>query len=130
MNHQTTANAATATPQTIEFVYYDPGATSVFVAGTFNDWSPTATPMLKFDTGIWARRISLAPGDYEYRFIIDGVWIPDPRAEQMTLNAYGGLNSIVSVKSPAQEPTERRKRRRFRAAPRKKRTLTAELAQP
>jgi Carbohydrate-binding module 48 (Isoamylase N-terminal domain) len=30
-----------------------PYATKVFVAGSFNDWSPVATPLTRNDEGIW-----------------------------------------------------------------------------
>lgn len=58
----------------VEFVADCPLATTVSVAGTFNNWTVDAD-MLKKDkkTGFWVAKISLVPGDYEYKFVCDGV---------------------------------------------------------
>lgn len=50
-----------------------PLATTVSVAGSFNDWA-VDVDMLKKDkkTGLWTAKISLLPGDYEYKFVCDG----------------------------------------------------------
>ena len=57
----------------VEFVADCPLATTVSIAGTFNDWA-VDVDMLKKDkkTGLWAAKISLVPGDYEYKFVCDG----------------------------------------------------------
>ena len=57
----------------VEFVADCPLATTVSVAGTFNNWTVDAD-MLKKDkkTGFWVAKISLVPGDYEYKFVCDG----------------------------------------------------------
>ena len=57
----------------VEFVADCPLATTVSVAGTFNNWTVDAD-MLKKDkkTGLWVSKISLVPGDYEYKFVCDG----------------------------------------------------------
>ena len=58
----------------VEFVAECPLATTVSVAGSFNNWAIDAD-MLKKDkkTGLWVAKISLVPGDYEYKFVCDGV---------------------------------------------------------
>lgn len=50
-----------------------PLATTVSVAGSFNNWA-VDKDMLKKDkkTGLWTAKISLAAGDYEYKFVCDG----------------------------------------------------------
>jgi hypothetical protein len=57
----------------VEFVADCPLATTVSVAGTFNNWT-VDKDMLKKDkkTGLWTAKISLAAGDYEYKFVCDG----------------------------------------------------------
>ena len=57
----------------VEFVADCPLATTVSIAGTFNDWA-VDVDMLKKDkkTGLWVAKISLVPGDYEYKFVCDG----------------------------------------------------------
>lgn len=51
-----------------------PLATTVSVAGSFNNWSVEANPLKKDKkSGLWTAKISLAAGDYEYKFVCDGV---------------------------------------------------------
>jgi len=58
----------------VEFVADCPLATTVSVAGTFNNWTVDADKLKKDKkTGLWVVKISLAPGDYEYKFVCDGV---------------------------------------------------------
>ena len=65
--------AAAAKKVAAEFVADCPLATTVSVAGTFNNWA-VDKDMLKKDkkTGLWTAKISLAAGDYEYKFVCDG----------------------------------------------------------
>ena len=64
-----------AAPKKIAVVFEAdcPLATTVSVAGSFNDWA-VDVDMLKKDkkTGLWTAKISLIPGDYEYKFVCDG----------------------------------------------------------
>ena len=57
----------------VEFVADCPLATTVSIAGTFNNWA-VDKDMLKKDkkTGLWTAKMSLAAGDYEYKFVCDG----------------------------------------------------------
>lgn len=65
--------AAAAKKVAVEFVADCPLATTVSVAGSFNNWV-VDKDMLKKDkkTGLWTAKISLAAGDYEYKFVCDG----------------------------------------------------------
>ena len=67
------AKAAAPKKVAVEFVADCPLATTVSVAGSFNDWV-VDKDMLKKNkkTGLWAAKISLVPGDYEYKFVCDG----------------------------------------------------------
>lgn len=57
----------------VEFIADCPLATTVSVAGEFNNWAVDAD-MLKKEkkTGLWKAKLSLLPGDYEYKFVCDG----------------------------------------------------------
>lgn len=86
------------------FTCHPPDAQSVFLAGTFNDWDPAGTPMRRTSSGEWAVELTLAPGRYEYKFIVDGVWSCAPGLEQpdSTLpdcvpNAFGSFNREIHV---------------------------------
>jgi hypothetical protein len=86
-----------------EFSVQAPQAHSVAVAGTFNGWNPSASPMHRETGGAWRATIALAPGRHEYRFVIDGHWFSDPAAQTVP-NEFGETNSVVVVPVP---PTQR-----------------------
>ena len=70
----------------------------VFVAGTFNDWNPHRKSMRAVDNdGGYRAVLMLAPGDYEYKFVVDGTWRVDGDNPRWAPNAFGSLNSVVSV---------------------------------
>ena len=79
----------------VEFVVEAPEAKSVAVAGTFNEWQPGRTPLKKDKKGVWAHKLTLPYGRYEYRFVIDGRWISDPKATQSVPNEFGESNSVL-----------------------------------
>jgi len=56
------------------------GAKSVALAGPFNGWSKTELPLNGPDSeGRYELTIPLGPGEYEYKFVVDGeTWQADP----------------------------------------------------
>jgi len=83
----------------IRFTLYARDAESVAIAGSFNNWSKTAD-QLGFDEreGVWEIVIPLPPGEYEYKFVIDGKeWIADPGNPEVTEDGFGGYNSVIEV---------------------------------
>jgi Glycogen recognition site of AMP-activated protein kinase len=52
-------------------------AKTVVLAGTFNNWQTNEWYMHKTADG-WELPFTLGPGNYQYRFIVDGKWIDDP----------------------------------------------------
>jgi 1,4-alpha-glucan branching enzyme len=81
----------------VHFDYMDKHASSVCIAGTFNDWHPSATPMSASCHGHWEKDVALPPGVYEYALIVDGHWKLDPRCAGKKENPFGGLNSVLRV---------------------------------
>ncbi len=73
------------------------GAKSVYVTGSFNDWSLDENCRLKEINGEWKTEIQLKPGLYKYQFIIDGVWKEDPSNPRKERNSFGDINSLVEV---------------------------------
>lgn len=72
-----------------------PGARSVAVAGSWNQWQ--ATPMMERD-GTFFTVLRLPPGRYEYMFVIDGQrWVPDPDAPLSRDDGFGQRNSILDL---------------------------------
>jgi len=83
----------------VVFVTLYPRAKAVQIAGDFNNWQPTKTPMEKVgQSGVWQRQMKLQPGRYRYRLVVDGRWQQDPYNENTELNPYGEFNSILEVK--------------------------------
>ena len=60
------------------FKLYAPNANKVSIAGTFNNWDADKNIAEKDSNGNWSVGLKLKPGKYEYKFIVDGVWINDP----------------------------------------------------
>ena len=77
-----------------------PDAQEVSIAGSFNDWHPNVTPMIRLRDGRWAKELSLAPGRYEYRFVVDGRWVDDPAATELIPNPFGTPNAVLVVAAP------------------------------
>lgn len=69
---------------------------SVFLAGTFNDWSTDATPMRRAE-GRFEVMVPLPTGEYQYKFVADGQWITDEAAERFHPDGFGGQNSVIDV---------------------------------
>ena len=82
----------------ILFVLNAPNARSVYLTGEFTNWSREGIRMEKDEkTGFWTSILHLEPGEYEYRFILDGVWIKDPNNTDSVLNEFGQENSLLIV---------------------------------
>ncbi len=88
----------------ITFKIAAPGANEVGIAGTFNGWDEHRHPLNKKAGGFWEKTIMLAPGRYEYKFIVDGVWRLDPANSNFCDNTFGTRNSVITVEGhpPAQ----------------------------
>ena len=89
--------APAETPRTVLFDVHLGGAREVYLAGTFNDWHPTTLPMVDMGLGRWEKEIRIPPGTYEYLFIADGRWLPDPECGETTPNPFGGVNCVRRV---------------------------------
>jgi 1,4-alpha-glucan branching enzyme len=92
-----TQNTPAARPVT--FGVYEPRAQEVFLCGSFNGWSPNATPLTRKENRDWQVTVPLAPGRHEYKFVVDGQWKRDPRASETVSNGLGTLNSVLEVKA-------------------------------
>ena len=84
--------------KTVTFVC-DPkiDAKKVFLAGDFNEWQPQTNRMTKSKDGSYRAIIKLPPGEYQYKFVVDGMWFNDPQAKSQVMNRYGNLNSVIRV---------------------------------
>ena len=73
-----------------------PNAKKVILSGTFNKWNEDFFQMQKTNDG-WELTLQLKPGEYEYKFIVDGNWIEDPGNNLKKRNEFDGYNSVIKI---------------------------------
>jgi chromosome partitioning protein len=81
------------------FVLKAPEAKSVYVTGSFNDWSLDESCRMANTDGVWNLKVDLKPGTYKYQFIVDGKWQEDPANTNVERNSFGDINSLIEVKA-------------------------------
>ncbi|GAA4272882.1 hypothetical protein GCM10022258_21760 [Aquimarina gracilis] len=74
-------------------------ARKVVLSGSFNKWNEDLFTMVR-GKDCWTITLNIRPGEYQYKFIIDGEWIADPLNPNKKLNEFNGYNSIINVKAP------------------------------
>jgi hypothetical protein len=86
----------------VQFVFASPAASTVTVAGDFNDWDVITTPLTDTDgDGVWTGRVALRPGLHKYMFVVDGEkWITDPQADSYVDDGFGMRNAVLSIAQP------------------------------
>jgi len=89
---------ATGKKSKTEFSLSAPQAQSVSIAGDFNQWNLSSHLLKMDDKGIWRISLALNPGQYEYRFFVDGEWQNDPNCFSSVENLFGPSNSLKIVK--------------------------------
>ena len=93
-------------PAATRFACPAPEGRTVFLAGTFNGLDPKATPMTKNADGNWDVFVALAPGRYEFKFLVDGTWCCEPGCDghyvgcpKCTPNSFGTMNRVIGVEA-------------------------------
>lgn len=76
----------------VSFSLSAPDARSVKIAGNFTGWEAAAREMTRDRNGSWRTRVTVPPGQLEYRFIVDGQWVDDPKCDARKPNPFGGEN--------------------------------------
>lgn len=83
-------------PAGVQFTLNAPAAAEVLVTGEFTNWSRQGVRLERDGRdGLWKATVEIAPGEYEYRFIVDGVWIRDPNNQDYVRNEFGQENSLL-----------------------------------
>lgn len=67
------------------------------IAGDFNDWQPDHGVETRVVNGVLQKVLSVKPGAYQYRLIVDGKWQEDPDNPLQVTNDYGEINSLLRV---------------------------------
>ena len=72
---------------------------TVALAGDFNQWNSQSNPLENPDgDDTWTTTLKLAPGRYEYMFILDGKeWIPDPNSNRFVRDGFGNKNAVLEI---------------------------------
>jgi 1,4-alpha-glucan branching enzyme len=81
----------------INFVCVAPSAKQVYLTGEFNGWSPESHRMQRQPDGAWLLQVALHHGHHQYRFIVDGKAVLDPRAYGVARDRQGELASLIAV---------------------------------
>ena len=83
--------------QKVTFSLVAPEAQTVQVVGDFTDWEQEPLDLKKFKGGVWKKTVSLDPGEYEYRLLVDGQWQDDPNCLLRQPNGFGSQNCVCVV---------------------------------
>ncbi len=81
----------------VSFTLEDAPGRQVFVAGCFSNWEPKHKLVDRDGRGGYTARIMLAPGEYQYKFVVDGEWRCDAANPNFVPNNFGTLNSLLKV---------------------------------
>ena len=83
--------------RSVLFTLEDAPGRQVFLAGCFSDWQPKHRLVDKDGSGVYSCRVLLPPGEYEYKFVVDGEWRLDSANPNFAPNDFGTLNSLLTV---------------------------------
>ena len=72
-------------------------ASVVALAGTFNNWDQSQLVCGR-EGGAWVCRVDLEPGEYAYKFIVDGNWVLDPDNPNTAEDEAGNTNNVLVKK--------------------------------
>ena len=89
---------AAAGCRVIYLTYESVPGKKVFVAGSFNGWKAEKELKDKDDSGVYRCQLRLKPGEYQYKFIVDGNWCLDGANPNFVPNGFGTLNSLLTVR--------------------------------
>ncbi|EME25791.1 SNF1 protein kinase subunit beta-2 [Galdieria sulphuraria] len=70
------------------------GGDNVYVAGTFNNWTPVA--LRKKNDGSFEVTLEVPPGEVEFKFIVDGEW-RESEDYDTKLSSVNSLNNVQLV---------------------------------
>ena len=92
-----TALALEAHADPVTFGIAAPEARQVFLAGEMTDWDAGKREMRRDASGTWHVTLDLEPGQWLYKFVVDGQWVQDPATQDHDADGQGGQHSFVFV---------------------------------
>ena len=81
----------------VRFLTKIEGAKEVVLTGDFTKWAKDQVKLHPIRSGEWEAVLNLAPGEYQYRLLVDGEWRDHPEASRRVPNAFGSQNGILTV---------------------------------
>ncbi|WP_370478718.1 isoamylase early set domain-containing protein [Tamlana flava] len=74
-------------------------AKKVSVVGSFNDWNAKKAALKKLKNGTFKGTVDLETGSsYEFKYIVDGVYVNDAEADAYAWNDFAGAeNSVINL---------------------------------
>jgi hypothetical protein len=79
----------------IKFTFRNSKSTKVEIVGDFNNWEPGS--MEKGPDNVWSITLSIAPGEYAYNFVVDGLVKRDPNNPKVCNVGRGFPNSFLKL---------------------------------
>ncbi len=94
--------AAGAPPREVTISFRDGSAHDVRIAGDFNGWVPDKDVRSRLHVvgreRVWTKVLTLPPGTYRYRYLVDGEWREDPANPEYATAPLGGRHSVLKVR--------------------------------
>jgi 1,4-alpha-glucan branching enzyme len=85
--------------KSVTFTVHAEAGQDVRLAGSFTDWETKAKKMtFKKTNGVYSATVKLAPGEYQYKFIIGDKWTTDDQNAEFVPNDKGTFNSKLVVR--------------------------------
>jgi enterochelin esterase-like enzyme len=91
------ASVACAHADPITFSIAAPQARQVFLAGEMTNWDEGKRAMRRDAAGVWSVTLDLDPGEWLYKFVVDGQWVADPATGDHDSDGRGGQHSYLFV---------------------------------
>ena len=92
-----TSKSAKPVHKRIKFVFRHDHAKDVVITGDFTGWTKDGIRLTKGPKGEWEAVLQLAPGEHQYRLLVDGSWEDHPQARKRVPNPFGTQNCILTV---------------------------------
>ncbi len=89
--------SATPALRRIRFLAKIEGAKEVVLTGDFTQWAKDQMKLNPIGENEWEIVLNLAPGEYQYRLLVDGEWRDHAEATKRVPNAYGSENYVLTV---------------------------------
>jgi len=81
----------------VPFLVSAPEAKEVRITGDFIGWIRKGVCLSHNGNGQWRTVLTLAPGEYQYRLLIDGEWQDHREASRRLPNPFGTENCVLEV---------------------------------